>query len=103
MTQLSAKGDNVISSHGTVWKDYQSVVKPGLQRSFEAEVMTKNAVRLSNVLREEQMKAGEHGITVQETLQRYTIANSSEVLLQTDLHVSKSLKPVRRTLIHQST
>ena len=79
-----------------MWKEYQSVIKPGLQRSFEAEVqvLTKNASRLSNIVLAEQMKAGEHGIAVQETLQRYTIANSSEVLLQTDLHVSKSLKLV---------
>ncbi len=81
-------GDNIISSHGEVWRNYQSVVKPGLQRNFEADRIARNAVRLCELLEEAQLCAGKGGVLVQEILQRYSTANCSEVLLQTDLGVS---------------
>ena len=81
-------GDNIISSHGEVWRNYQSVVKPGLQRNFETGKIARNAVRLCELLWEAQLCAGKGGVFVQELLQRYSTANCSEVLLQTDLGVS---------------
>ncbi|KAL2158098.1 hypothetical protein VTH06DRAFT_4666 [Thermothelomyces fergusii] len=32
-------GDNIISSHGERWRKYRSVVKPGLQRDFDARAI----------------------------------------------------------------
>jgi cytochrome P450 len=84
-------GDNIISSHGEVWRNYQSVVKPGLQRNFEADIIARNASRLCELLRSAQEGAGKAGVAVQELLQRYSVANCSEVILQTNLDVSLNL------------
>ncbi|KAK4154422.1 Pyoverdine/dityrosine biosynthesis protein-domain-containing protein [Chaetomidium leptoderma] len=78
-------GDNIISSHGEVWRNYQSVVKPGLQRNFEADKIAHNADRLCGLLKDAQLRAGKGGVPVQELLQRYSVANCSEVVLQTNL------------------
>ncbi|KAK3301847.1 Pyoverdine/dityrosine biosynthesis protein-domain-containing protein [Chaetomium strumarium] len=83
-------GDNIISSHGEVWRNYRSVVRPGLQGSFDAEKITSNASRLCEILRDVQLQAGKGGIPVQEVLQRYSMANCSEVLLQMDLDILSS-------------
>lgn len=80
-------GDNIISSHGEMWRGYQSVVKPGLQRNFEADRIAQNANRLCALLRETQSQAGGRGIPVQELLQRYSVANCSEIVLQANLDV----------------
>ncbi|TDZ29811.1 Cytochrome P450-DIT2 [Colletotrichum spinosum] len=78
-------GDNIISAHGDTWKKYQSVVKPGLQRSFEASTIAKNAVSLCRLLRDAQKRAGRGGVAVQDLLQRYSVANCSEAILETNL------------------
>jgi cytochrome P450 len=80
-------GDNIISSHGDVWRNYQSIVKPGLQRNFEAEKIAHNGDQLCGLLRDAQIRAGNGGVSVQELLQRYSVANCSEVVLQTNLDV----------------
>lgn len=81
-------GENIISAHGSVWRDFRSVVQPALQRKFEVDIIIKNARRLCELLRVAQDKAGESGVPVQDLLQRYSVANCSEVLLQTNLYVS---------------
>lgn len=81
-------GDNIISSYGDTWRKYQAVVKPGLQRNFDADWIAKNAEVLCRLLRETQARAGGNGIAVQELLQRYSVANCSEVVLQVNLGVS---------------
>ncbi len=84
-------GDNIISSHGAMWRSYQSVVKPGLQRSFEADKIAGNAARLCALFKDAQLRAGAGGgVAVQDLLQRYSVANCSEVLLQTELGVSET-------------
>jgi cytochrome P450 len=83
-------GDNIISSHGEVWRNYQSVIRPGLQRKFEADKIAANADLLCGLLQDAQARAGEGGVTVQELLQRYSVANCSEVMLQTKLDVSSN-------------
>lgn len=80
-------GDNIISSHGEIWRNYQSVIKPGLQRRFEADKIASNAELLCRLLREAQVRGGKRGVAVQELLQRYSVANCSEVILQTNLEV----------------
>ncbi|KAJ4286179.1 cytochrome P450-dit2 [Collariella sp. IMI 366227] len=83
-------GDNIISSHGDVWRNYQTVVKPGLQRNFEATKIAQNASRLCELLRDAQIQAGKAGFSVQELLQRYSVANCSEVVLQTNFNALSS-------------
>lgn len=83
-------GDNIISSHGSTWKQYRDVIRPGLQRTFEIDKLARNAEKLCDLIGSAQTQAvsGVHGIPVQELLQRYTIANIGEVILQTDFGVS---------------
>ncbi|KAH6662357.1 cytochrome P450 [Halenospora varia] len=77
-------GDNIISARGPEWKLYQSIVRPALQKNFETAPLFENAAILCSLVNEFQVKAGGNGIVVQELLQRYTIANVSNCLLQTD-------------------
>ncbi|KAF6841591.1 cytochrome p450 [Colletotrichum plurivorum] len=78
-------GDNIISAHGDRWRTYQSVIKPALQRNFEVGIIAKNAVSLCRLLRGAQKRAGSGGVAVQDLLQRYSVANCSEAILQTNL------------------
>ncbi|RYP51666.1 hypothetical protein DL768_003064 [Monosporascus sp. mg162] len=79
-------GDNIISSHGAAWKQYREVIKPGLQRTFETDTLARNAEKLCDLIDNVSRRAGggPRGIPVQELLQRYTIANIAQVILQTD-------------------
>ncbi|KAL6407065.1 cytochrome P450 [Ilyonectria robusta] len=79
-------GDNIISAHGSTWKTYQSVVKPGLQRNFDGTIVANNAHKLTRLLRDAQKTAGSKGVPVQDFLQRYSVANCSEGVLQTQFH-----------------
>ncbi|KAF7558213.1 hypothetical protein G7Z17_g208 [Cylindrodendrum hubeiense] len=83
-------GDNIISAHGPTWKSYQSVIKPGLQRNFDGSIVSNNAVKLCKLLRDAQSTAGEKGVAVQDFLQRYSVANCSEGVLQTQFHPLES-------------
>ncbi|KAL1837215.1 hypothetical protein VTJ49DRAFT_4116 [Mycothermus thermophilus] len=83
-------GDNIISAYGDTWRNYQSVVKPGLQRNFDADKIASNARRLVKLLGDAQQRAGQRGVPVQELLQRYSVANCSEVVLQVKLDALES-------------
>ena len=85
---MKFEGDNIISSRGDVWRQYKSVIKPGIQNSLAIDVLVKNAGKLCHLIRREQITAKKAGIAVQEILQRYTIAVTAEALFQTDMHVS---------------
>ena len=88
-------GDNIISSHGSMWKRYRDVIKPGLQRAFDTEQLARNAEKLCNLIESARAEAVDEvsGIPVQELLQRYTISNIGQVVLQTDFGVSPYLFP----------
>lgn len=86
-------GDNIISSHGKNWRLYQSILKPGLQRSFDVEPIYYNAMALLHLLRSERHTSTSGGVVVPQLLQRYTLANLSQVLLCTSFKVS-SLRSV---------
>jgi len=79
-------GDNIISSHGETWKGYRSVIMPAL-KNFDTAKIAANAKLLCQILRDEQLRTGKGGVFVQEILQRYSVANCSEVLLEMDLEV----------------
>lgn len=85
---MRGAGDNIISSHGPTWQTYRAVIKPGLQQKFNAGLVAKNAAQLCRLIQQATQKAGGHGITVQDLLQRYSVANCSEVLLNMKLQVS---------------
>lgn len=86
-------GDNIISSHGSTWKNYRDVIKPGLQRTFDPEQLAQNAEKLCDLIMSAFAGVAEeaHGIPVQDLLQRYTIANIGQMILQTDFGVSRSV------------
>ncbi|KAK0724094.1 cytochrome P450 [Lasiosphaeris hirsuta] len=93
-------GDNIISSHGSTWKRYRQVIKPGLQRTFETELLARNAARLCDLITS--ASGGVHGaraVAVQDLLQRYTIANIGDAVLQTDFGVSCSFLPTVGTTL----
>ncbi|KAL2272068.1 hypothetical protein VTJ83DRAFT_1439 [Remersonia thermophila] len=83
-------GDNIISAYGDTWRNYQAVMKPGLQRKFDADKIANNARRLAKLLRHTQQRAGHRGVPVQELLQRYSVANCTEVVLQMKLDALES-------------
>ncbi|KAK4196410.1 putative cytochrome P450 [Triangularia verruculosa] len=89
-------GDNIISSHGHVWKNYQSVIRPGLQRNnFEVDRLASNADKLCMLLGDAQLRRGKgRGVPVQEMLQQYSVANCSEVMLQTKFDALSTDAPI---------
>ncbi|KAL4925205.1 cytochrome P450 [Aspergillus undulatus] len=74
-------GDNIISAHGENWKLYTSIFKPGLQQDYDPAQIWKNSRLLVDLLLETQAGAG--AVNVNPILQRYTLANLSEVVLGT--------------------
>ncbi|KAL4942188.1 hypothetical protein BDV06DRAFT_212077 [Aspergillus oleicola] len=74
-------GDNIISAHGENWKLYTSIFKPGLQQDYDPKRIWENSRRLVEMLRETQRVTGT--VNVNPILQRYTLANLSEVVLGT--------------------
>jgi cytochrome P450 len=80
-------GDNIISAHGEDWKLYQGVIKPGLQKTFDPAPVIEHARLLTALIRRAKDAAGLKGLLVQELMQRYTIANTTRVLLQMDVSV----------------
>ena len=80
-------GDNIISSYGTVWKGYRSIAKPGLQKDFDGNVILRNANTLCDLIQQAAKNSAGGAIPMQELLQRYTIANSLEAVLDTKSQV----------------
>lgn len=86
-------GDNIISSHGENWRLYQSVIKPGLQREPEAGIIVKNAQILIDLLFQQQKTSPHQSVILPQLLQRYTLANLSECLLDASFQVSRVSLP----------
>ena len=80
-------GDNIISSHGENWRLYQSVIKPGLQRDFEVGPIVQNVKVLIRLLFEEQALSRNGSVVLPQIMQRYTLANLSECLLDASFQV----------------
>jgi hypothetical protein len=80
-------GDNIISNRGETWKLYRRVIKPGLQLDPDLDVMIENARLLCNILVESQAR----GSGIQESIQRYTIANFAQIIFNVDFGVSVPL------------
>lgn len=81
-------GDNVISSHGESWKLYTQLIKPGLQMAPDFGILIGNARRLCSIFVDLQARATTGGVGVQESVQRYTIANFGQLQYNVDFGVS---------------
>lgn len=85
-------GENIISAHGVVWKGFQGVIKPGLQRRFDddAERMWRNAGRLIELLMEKQAEVGTGGggVLIPGLVQRFVVDTLGAVVLRTEFDVS---------------
>ncbi|KAI9653344.1 MAG: cytochrome P450-dit2 [Alyxoria varia] len=95
-------GDNIISAHGSDWKLYSNVMKPGLLKTFPIDSLVDNTKTLVGLFTSSLVIAGssvsnenaESSLTTQKTdpvlvgpiLQRYSLANLSKTLLGTDFH-----------------
>lgn len=80
-------GDNIISAHGEVWRKYRKVLQPGLQKNFDSETLRRNSLRFIELMKEEQGKNPTGGFMIQQLLQRLTLANVANCLLNTDFEV----------------
>jgi unspecific monooxygenase len=81
-------GENIISSHGEIWKGFRNIMQPGLQERWTIDTMYVNANLLARNL--EAAQAVQQSVSVREHLQRLTIANISEIVLGVDFGVSVS-------------
>jgi cytochrome P450 len=81
-------GDNIISAHGEGWKLYRSIIKPGLQKAFDTSILHANTEKLIRLITAQSKRVDGAPISVQDLLQRFTIANTSQVLLQMDVKVT---------------
>ncbi|KJZ71016.1 hypothetical protein HIM_09595 [Hirsutella minnesotensis 3608] len=82
-------GDNIISSHGEIWKLYRQVIQPGLQNEIDPGALFANARRLCSLFLEAQQKTT-GGIPVQASVQRYTIANFAQIHFKVDFETLDS-------------
>jgi unspecific monooxygenase len=81
-------GENIISSHGEIWRLFRGIMQPGLQEGWSTEVLFENADRLSeNIVSEIREGGGKGGILVREHAQRLTIANIAQVMFGVDFGV----------------
>lgn len=98
----SLLGDNIISSHGEVWKLYRQIVRPGLQIYPDLEVLLNNAERLRKILVSTQALAMRRGVGIQESIQRYTIANFAQNNFNINFGVSLSEQYCKIDRVHES-
>lgn len=73
-------GENIISAHGEKWKLYQSVIKPALQADQDSPKIWHNSRVLRDMFLGDSKKNSGNGIPIFTSLQRYALANLSEVL-----------------------
>lgn len=92
-------GDQIISNTGETWKLYQGVIKPGLQRPFDHNILVSNARRLATLVADAQAHGRGKGIVIQGLFQKYCIQNYGQVFMRTDLKVSSSAFPCKRCYI----
>lgn len=81
-------GDNIISAHGENWRKYRKIMQPGLQKNFDSHVLNQNASSFVNLIRDQASQNNKRIVTVQQLIQRYTLANVSDELLGINLEVS---------------
>lgn len=79
-------GVNIISSIDETWKQFTSIIRPGLQADIDSTIIVKNTEKLIELLLVEQAQDGQ--VLMPGRLQEYTLANLSEALLGSSFDVS---------------
>ncbi|EME45896.1 hypothetical protein DOTSEDRAFT_60639 [Dothistroma septosporum NZE10] len=82
-------GDNIISSHGDVWRLYQEIMKPGIQGGRSIDAVRNNAKLLLSQLSDAMESSKGGPLPVGEFIQRYTIANLVQTLLGVDINMDQ--------------
>ncbi|KAF2001465.1 putative cytochrome P450 [Amniculicola lignicola CBS 123094] len=97
-------GENIISGHGGNWKLYTSIIKPVLQYEQDPTLIWRNARLLKKMLLVG-VQSAPSGVVVYGLLQRYTLANLSDVLYESSFesmrkydtplhHLQLKIKPI---------
>jgi cytochrome P450 len=94
-------GDNIISAHGETWKLYTSVLKPGLQQDHDPMQIRQNTARLLELCFEQQKHSSTRSVIIPQLLQRFTLANLSEVLLGSNFQVRSTMISLPESLLTQ--
>ncbi|CAI4059153.1 hypothetical protein SKDZ_04G6000 [Saccharomyces kudriavzevii ZP591] len=92
-------GDNVISAHGKVWRDYRNAITKGLQH-FDDAPISKNAKLFCNKIKE-RVQNGQVSVHMGPLSQRLALDNISQVALGFDFATLKHEKnALHELLIH---
>lgn len=85
----SLVGDNIINSHGEVWKLYTSIMKPGMQKTnFDSKPILGMSRKFVDLLQRTQNQDRSKGVLVNPLIQRFAIAAMGESFLDIDFKVS---------------
>ncbi|CAI4056316.1 hypothetical protein N7582_000586 [Saccharomyces uvarum] len=92
-------GDNVISAHGKVWRDYRNAVTNGLQH-FDDAPISKNAKTFCNLIKK-RAQNGESSIQMGPLSQRLALDNISQVALGFDFAtLTQDKNALHELLVH---
>lgn len=81
----SLVGDNIINSHGEVWKLYTGIMKPGMQKTnFDSKPILDKSRRFVDLLLRTQEENKEKAVLVNPLIQRFAIAAMGESFLDID-------------------
>jgi unspecific monooxygenase len=86
-------GENVISAIDDRWKQFVSVIKPGLQADANTSIIVEYAKNLIEILLHEQQH--KEAVAMSSPLQQYTLAILGEALLGVNFDVSTRCKEFR--------
>lgn len=73
-------GDNVISSHGAIWKTYREIVTDSIRKPTKSCVAG-NCAKLIRLMDANMDKANSNALEPADLLQRFTLANVTEAML----------------------
>jgi unspecific monooxygenase len=78
-------GDNIINSHGEVWKLYTGIMKPGMQKTnFDSKPILGMSRKFVDLLERTQNEDKGKGVLVNPLIQRFAIAAMGESFLDID-------------------
>ena len=92
-------GVNIIDSHGSLWKLFTEIIKPGIQRPFDVSFIKQTSASLVQHLVRDQEQAPHCGVRVDSLLQRWAISIFSEYFLDLDSQqIKDSMAPIQHVL-----
>lgn len=67
-------GENIIDSHGELWKQFTAIMKPGIQRPHSISSLRVASSRLISIFKREQLHApSDHGVIINDIIERWSI------------------------------